>query len=212
MAPGGGRLDLDVRKKEKENEVLISVADTGPGIPEESREAVFGEFTRLSASKHEDGGIGLGLTIVRKVAQTLGTDVSLRSRRGGGCVFSVAIPRAAPTALTEVRPDFRKNSVRTGLRILCVDNEPVILRGLRALGLNIDILPPDTGDLSAYRLVLVPRPATLAKRRLPTRKYTGCGRTRSALFRAPDGRRDTPGRPPGSARPRRRSRALRAGA
>ena len=111
----------------------LEVRDTGPGIPAESREAVFGEFTRLRAAKSEDGGVGLGLAIVRKVAQTLETDVILRPRPGGGCIFSVEITGAEPAAASEGRGGIRKARVRNGVRVLCVDNEPAILRGLRAV-------------------------------------------------------------------------------
>lgn len=111
----------------------LEVWDTGPGIPEASREVVFAEFTRLSPSRSEDGGVGLGLAIVRKVAQTLGTEVSLRPRAGGGCVFAVEIARADPVDVERSRPVARNITVRKGLRVLCVDNEPTVLRGLRAV-------------------------------------------------------------------------------
>jgi signal transduction histidine kinase len=111
----------------------LEVWDTGPGIPEASREAAFAEFTRLSPSRSEDGGVGLGLAIVRKVAQTLGTEVSLRPRPHGGCVFSVEIARADPVDVERSRPVVRNIAVRKGLRVLCVDNEPAVLRGLRAV-------------------------------------------------------------------------------
>ncbi|MGC8536294.1 MAG: hybrid sensor histidine kinase/response regulator, partial [Rhizomicrobium sp.] len=112
---------------------MLEVWDTGPGIPDENREAVFAEFTRLSPNRSEDGGVGLGLAIVRKVAHTLGTEVSLRSRPRGGCVFSVEIARADPITVEQSRPVVRTAAVRKGLRILCVDNEPAVLRGLRAV-------------------------------------------------------------------------------
>jgi CheY-like chemotaxis protein len=73
------------------------------------------------------------LAIVRKVAQTLETDVILRPRPGGGCVFSVEITGAEPAAASEGRGGIRKARVRNGVRVLCVDNEPAILRGLRAV-------------------------------------------------------------------------------
>ncbi len=79
-APGGG--------------VAIAVLDRGPGIPEEALQAVFEPFVRLETSRNRDtGGTGLGLSIVRQLAGTLGADIALRNREGGGLEATVLLPR-----------------------------------------------------------------------------------------------------------------------
>lgn len=74
--------------------VTIVVADRGPGIPDEALHAVFEPFVRLETSRNRDtGGTGLGLSIVRQLAGTLGTEVVLRNRAGGGLEARLALPR-----------------------------------------------------------------------------------------------------------------------
>ncbi|WP_376090443.1 ATP-binding protein [Roseomonas sp. CCTCC AB2023176] len=73
--------------------IRLLVDDDGPGIPEESREAVFQPFRRLEASRNkETGGVGLGLPIVRNIVRAHGGDVSLRNRDGGGLRAEVVLP------------------------------------------------------------------------------------------------------------------------
>ncbi len=85
---GGTRITLTVNNTEQG--VRCSVIDNGPGIPEPQREAVFAPFHRLTAGVD---GAGLGLTIVRRIAQLHGAVVSLESaERGTGLAASVTFP------------------------------------------------------------------------------------------------------------------------
>lgn len=70
----------------------IEVADTGPGIPVDQREAIFREFYRAAPARAE--GLGLGLSITQRLAALLGHPVRLRSAVGKGSVFSVELPLA----------------------------------------------------------------------------------------------------------------------
>ncbi|MFI6316471.1 sensor histidine kinase [Nonomuraea sp. NPDC050556] len=75
-------------------EVLLSVADDGPGVPPEDMERIFERFTRLDASRDRDsGGTGLGLPIVREIARSHGGSVVLAGP-GPGAVFEVRLPPA----------------------------------------------------------------------------------------------------------------------
>ncbi|MFZ2014382.1 MAG: HAMP domain-containing sensor histidine kinase [Nocardioides sp.] len=69
---------------------VISVADRGPGIPPGMSSSVFDRFSHGTAAK--PSGAGLGLAIVKAVSEGHGGTVSLRSRRGGGSVFEMALP------------------------------------------------------------------------------------------------------------------------
>lgn len=72
----------------------IAVLDRGPGIPAEALEQVFEPFRRLEASRHPDtGGTGLGLSIARNIAQSMGGDVTLVNRPGGGLEARLRLPR-----------------------------------------------------------------------------------------------------------------------
>jgi signal transduction histidine kinase len=79
--------------KSRGDHLCVEVHDTGPGIPEAQREAIFMEFQRGEASEGDYSGIGLGLSIVRRFATALGHEIALTSTPGKGSVFSVTIPR-----------------------------------------------------------------------------------------------------------------------
>jgi two-component system osmolarity sensor histidine kinase EnvZ len=76
------------------NCLIISIEDDGPGIPEEKVEDVFKPFFRLDPSRNmATGGVGLGLTIARDIAQTHGGDITLSpSERHGGLKASLVLP------------------------------------------------------------------------------------------------------------------------
>ncbi|HUF64673.1 MAG TPA: HAMP domain-containing sensor histidine kinase [Gemmatimonadaceae bacterium] len=91
--PRGGeiRVILDVVTRSGHNWGTISVADSGTGIPADMHEAVFAEFTRLDAHRHEPGA-GLGLSIARQLARLLGGDLTLESEPGRGSTFTLLLP------------------------------------------------------------------------------------------------------------------------
>ncbi len=72
---------------------VLRVADNGPGLPAEQREAVFGRFVRAT---HEGTGCGLGLAIVREIAERHGGSATLRAPAGGapGLVAELRLPLA----------------------------------------------------------------------------------------------------------------------
>jgi len=73
--------------------VAIVVADSGTGMPAGQLEGVFARFARLDESRSRDlGGVGLGLTIVKAIAQAHGGTVAVRSTPGGGSVFQLLLP------------------------------------------------------------------------------------------------------------------------
>lgn len=71
----------------------IGVWDTGPGIPPDQQDAIFDELVQLDNPERDAGkGLGLGLAIVRRIADLLRHPLTLRSRLGRGSCFSVTIP------------------------------------------------------------------------------------------------------------------------
>ena len=88
-----------------EENVEITVTDTGIGIPPDELEFIFDEFRQVDGSStRQYGGSGLGLTISRKLARLLGGAVSVVSEVGVGSTFSVLVAREAPTPLTLGEP------------------------------------------------------------------------------------------------------------
>ncbi|HEX2122069.1 MAG TPA: PAS domain-containing sensor histidine kinase, partial [Thermoanaerobaculia bacterium] len=72
--------------------VAVSVSDTGPGIPEDKREAIFQEYTRLDPTAQQ--GAGIGLAISRRIARLLGGDLTVESELGRGATFTLWLPPA----------------------------------------------------------------------------------------------------------------------
>jgi len=85
----GARIEL--RAYEDGSNAIIEVADTGPGIPDEERALIWEELYRGRAASGLPGS-GLGLALVRSIAEKHGGKVLVRSRPGQGTVFSLTIP------------------------------------------------------------------------------------------------------------------------
>lgn len=92
----GGAAEVEVARAD-DGRVAIGVLDRGPGIPEDELAAVFEPFVRLETSRNRDtGGTGLGLSIVKQLAGTLGAEVVLRNREGGGLVALLVVAGLSP--------------------------------------------------------------------------------------------------------------------
>ncbi|MBK1712897.1 sensor histidine kinase [Rubrivivax gelatinosus] len=71
----------------------VRVADRGPGVPEAYRERIFEPFFRLPGHAEREGGVGLGLALVRQIAERHGGSVRCTPREGGGSCFTLSLPR-----------------------------------------------------------------------------------------------------------------------
>ena len=89
FTPVGGTVMVTLRDM-PDNKVLVSVSDTGKGIPEEDREKVFERFFQAEGT---EGGTGIGLAIVKAYAELHGGQVMVSSHEGRGSNFMVLIPR-----------------------------------------------------------------------------------------------------------------------
>jgi two-component system, OmpR family, sensor histidine kinase SenX3 len=91
--PPGGR--VEVVGGSEGSEIVISISDTGIGIPEGKIPRIFERFYRVDKARSKaTGGTGLGLSIVRHVAQNHGGRVTVESIPGEGSTFIVSLPRA----------------------------------------------------------------------------------------------------------------------
>ncbi|QCI63908.1 hybrid sensor histidine kinase/response regulator [Phreatobacter stygius] len=110
---------------------VLEIHDTGTGVPIEDRDRIFEEFERAKQAAHgQNDGLGLGLSIVRRLCNLLGHHVSVASHRGRGTVFRVEMPIAAqPIRVEEARPSAPSVSL-AGRHILILDDEPMIVDAL----------------------------------------------------------------------------------
>jgi signal transduction histidine kinase len=92
----GSDVELAVERNDAE-EIIVTVCDRGPGIPESELEAVLQPFYRLESSRNRDtGGTGLGLAIAQQLSLVLGGTLSLANRPGGGLEARLILPRVQP--------------------------------------------------------------------------------------------------------------------
>jgi signal transduction histidine kinase len=76
-------------------EAVIRVCDQGPGVPEALQERIFEPFYRLPGASERDGGVGLGLALVKSITLRHAGSVSCRNRSVGGACFEIRLPAAA---------------------------------------------------------------------------------------------------------------------
>ncbi len=131
-----GRVVLGIRRRAQGAE--IQVWDTGPGIAEQDQERIFHEFERLPRqSGQSDEGLGLGLAIVQRCAELLGHRLQLRSTMGAGTMFSITVTWGQAQAAVANPGEEASARDLEGLRVLCLDNDPMILEGMQQLLLTM---------------------------------------------------------------------------
>jgi len=88
---GGDEVSADVGTL-PDGRIEISIRDRGPGVPAEFRERIFEPFYRLPGHAERAGGVGLGLSLVRQIAERHGGRVRCEGREGGGTCFVITLP------------------------------------------------------------------------------------------------------------------------
>ena len=114
----------------------IEVWDTGPGIPADQHQNIFGEFYRLGEpDRDRRPGLGLGLAIVQRLCHLLNHPIKLTSALGHGSCFSVTLPVVAarrgipnPSAPVRARLD-----LSNGKLVVVIDDDPLVLEGMGGL-------------------------------------------------------------------------------
>ena len=117
---------------------------------------MFREFHRLNEGAKVARGLGLGLSIVERIARVLNHKVELRSASGEGSRFSVEVPVTAAVAGSAARRDEPRADPGqlAGIAVLCIDNDPQILDGMQTLlqgwGCRVLVAP----DLASARAAI----------------------------------------------------------
>lgn len=90
-SPSGGYIKIDA--KENEKFVVISIEDTGEGIPDSEKEHIFERFYRIDNSRsRETGGTGLGLSIAKEAVTMHGGSIEITDGKDRGCIFKIFLP------------------------------------------------------------------------------------------------------------------------
>jgi signal transduction histidine kinase len=87
---GAGEIDVFVEREGAS--ARLRVCDRGPGVPEANRERIFEPFFRLPGHAEREGGVGLGLSLVKQIAERHGGSVRCEARDGGGSCFTITLP------------------------------------------------------------------------------------------------------------------------
>jgi Na+/proline symporter/signal transduction histidine kinase len=128
-----GRVLVGCRRRGRS--LQIGIYDTGVGIPVLKRGEIFKEFHRLEQGARIARGLGLGLSIVERLARVLDHGIALDSNASGGSFFSVTVPIAKAinhtAAVTSATP-LAKTPI-SGSRIVCIENDVAILDGMKTL-------------------------------------------------------------------------------
>lgn len=127
--------------------LVVRVVDTGIGIPVHTQERIFEKFTQGEQGKSRTyGGLGLGLSISRSLAELLGGTLTVQSQPGRGSSFILRIPVRTSDALEASDPAGKELfASRQAVRVLLVEdnltNQDVATRMLRKLGVEVDLAP-----------------------------------------------------------------------
>ena len=78
---------------------MLHIDDRGPGVPPDQRERIFEPFYRLPGASEREGGVGLGLALVRQIAARHGGSVACDNREGGGARFTLRLPKSPEIGL-----------------------------------------------------------------------------------------------------------------
>ncbi|MGC2809753.1 MAG: PAS domain-containing hybrid sensor histidine kinase/response regulator [Bradyrhizobium sp.] len=137
-----GRVLVGCRRRG--SSLQFCIYDTGVGIPILKRGEIFKEFHRLEQGARIARGLGLGLSIVERLARVLKHGIALDSTASGGSFFSVTVPTAKAinytAAVTSATPLSR--TPMSGALIVCIENDSAILDGMKTLltGLDAEVI------------------------------------------------------------------------
>ena len=94
-----GRAEVVAQLSLQGGHAVLHIDDRGPGVPPDQRERIFEPFYRLPGASEREGGVGLGLALVRQIAARHGGSVACDNREGGGARFTLRLPKSPEIGL-----------------------------------------------------------------------------------------------------------------
>lgn len=125
-----GRIVLGVRRRG--DSVRIEVWDSGIGIPKDQLDYVFEEFVQLkNPARNRTKGLGLGLSIVQRIARLLEAEIDVRSEPPKGSMFAVTVPLGAAETVAEPEPSALPETAELSGSILLIEDDASVLEATR---------------------------------------------------------------------------------
>lgn len=129
-----GRILVAIRRRGAR--AMIQIWDTGIGIPQEAVDSIFDEYVQINNPERDRSkGVGLGLSIAKRLARLLDTEIHCRSALGKGSVFEFTVPLHAhkPTEPSRIALDDPTGGISqmTGKRILVVEDDADLAKALK---------------------------------------------------------------------------------
>jgi CheY-like chemotaxis protein len=125
------QITVEVARNDPQNQVLVSIRDTGIGIPSDRLSKIFDPFF---TTKPVGVGTGLGLSICRNITEALGGHIDVTSEVGVGPTFTVSLPYSVQRSAGAIQPSSRPPAQTTrSLQVLVVDDDVFVARSIRRL-------------------------------------------------------------------------------
>lgn len=124
-----GKVLLGIRKRGEQ--LQIAVWDTGFGITQQQRHRIFDAFYRGQNTRVE--GVGLGLSVAKRMSEQLHCELKLKSTEGKGSCFSVTVPLGSASEVVAQSFEREHEAPTDALTLVCVDDDQENLNALRAL-------------------------------------------------------------------------------
>jgi two-component system cell cycle sensor histidine kinase/response regulator CckA len=125
------QITVNVERRDATRQVVVSIKDTGVGIPSERLAKIFDPFY---TTKPIGVGTGLGLSICRNITEALGGRIDVTSEVGAGSTFTVSLPYSDQRQNAQLQPSSRPPALAVrSLRVLVVDDDVFVARSIRRL-------------------------------------------------------------------------------
>ncbi len=142
-----GKISLDTyiekcQTKDERKDIIITISDTGIGIPQEEQQAIFNPFVQVKGQNRKFGGSGLGLAIVKDLVEILNGEISLESQEGIGSKFTVVLKEVETSGTAEKIHFCKDDHAIKGTKIIIItdENDTSKFNFLKTLGADIHIV------------------------------------------------------------------------
>ena len=127
-----GNIEIKVTKKE-DNEVLISITDTGLGVPDYQLRQIFKPFTESDITKSTSGGRGLGLTIAKNIIELHKGKIWMKNNPDIGLTCNIMLPRGADMMIDTSKYANDHDNCNNKGTVLVIDDEPACMMSIKMM-------------------------------------------------------------------------------